>query len=240
MSAPFDPLRERLLRAGIAPRHVRRYLRELSEHLADLTAEQRAAGYDDENAAIRARALLGDDAELAAAMEEQPGFRSIVARFPWLVFGVLPPFALILGFLLWALAIVLFALAGGIIVPHHMGSLKVPAWFIRMGAGWMIVSNFAIGPGLAWLLAWTARQQRVPLIWPVLTILLFLVLGPRALFNTTTHNIGIGITSILPIFPHALGGAVRIHWPTFLGQAVLLCLPAAWLVWTQRKTATPQ
>ncbi len=30
-------LRERLLRAGVAPRHVRRYLIELREHWADLT-----------------------------------------------------------------------------------------------------------------------------------------------------------------------------------------------------------
>ena len=33
-------LRERLLRAGVAPRHVRRYLTELREHWADLTAEE--------------------------------------------------------------------------------------------------------------------------------------------------------------------------------------------------------
>ena len=59
MSAPFDPLRERLLRAGIAPRHVRRYLRELTEHLADLTAEQRAVGYDEADAAMLASLSAG-------------------------------------------------------------------------------------------------------------------------------------------------------------------------------------
>jgi hypothetical protein len=44
MALLFDELRERLLRAGVAPRHVRRYLRELSEHLADLRAEEERAG----------------------------------------------------------------------------------------------------------------------------------------------------------------------------------------------------
>jgi hypothetical protein len=55
MPKPFHQLRERLLRAGVAPRHVRRYLTELDEHLADLMAEEEAAGRsraDAETAAI--------------------------------------------------------------------------------------------------------------------------------------------------------------------------------------------
>lgn len=43
---PFDAVAETLLKGGIAPRHVRRYVSELSEHLEDLTAEQRAALFD--------------------------------------------------------------------------------------------------------------------------------------------------------------------------------------------------
>jgi hypothetical protein len=59
MVKPFNELRERLLRAGVAPRHVRRYLKELADHLADLTAEEERAGRsgaDAESAALaRAR-----------------------------------------------------------------------------------------------------------------------------------------------------------------------------------------
>ena len=40
----FHELRERLLRDGVAPRHVRRYLGELTDHFADLTAEEQQAG----------------------------------------------------------------------------------------------------------------------------------------------------------------------------------------------------
>src|ERR1700744_4848181 len=108
----FAGLEDRLLRGGIAPRHVRRYLRELSEHLADLTAAERAAGHDAADAALRARAALGPDGELADAMLKQRDFRSLSARFPWLVFIVMPPFALISGFVLWALAMVLIGVAG--------------------------------------------------------------------------------------------------------------------------------
>ncbi len=57
----FDNLAETLLKGGVAPRHVRRYLVELREHLEDLTDQQRQTGYDQEDAALRARALLGSD-----------------------------------------------------------------------------------------------------------------------------------------------------------------------------------
>lgn len=68
MSQPFDALREALLQAGIAPRHVRRYIQELSDHLNDLISAQNARGYDGEDALTRARALIGSDEELIAAM----------------------------------------------------------------------------------------------------------------------------------------------------------------------------
>ena len=84
----FEGLREILLKGGVAPRHVRRYLAELSEHLDDLTEKQRAQGYEGEDAQLRARALLGEDRELAAAMLEQKSLRSLPARAPWLIFGL--------------------------------------------------------------------------------------------------------------------------------------------------------
>ena len=40
----FERLSERLLHAGIAPRHVRRYVRELGDHFDDLVREETAGG----------------------------------------------------------------------------------------------------------------------------------------------------------------------------------------------------
>jgi hypothetical protein len=89
----FEGLREILLKGGVAPRYVRRYLAELSEHLDDLIEKQQAQGYEGEDATLRARALLGEDRELAAAMLERKSLRSVTARAPWLIFGLLPPVA---------------------------------------------------------------------------------------------------------------------------------------------------
>src|ERR1700720_2457956 len=59
MAKPFHELRERLLRAGVAPRHVRRYLAELADHLADLRAEEEGAGRSRADAESAALVRLG-------------------------------------------------------------------------------------------------------------------------------------------------------------------------------------
>ena len=51
MAMWLHDLREQLLRAGVGPRHVRRYLVELREHWADLTAEEERDGRNPEEAA---------------------------------------------------------------------------------------------------------------------------------------------------------------------------------------------
>jgi hypothetical protein len=95
MQPSFDSLRERLLRAGIAPRRVRRYLAELREHLADLTERERASGLEPRQASERAVSLLGGDAELAQAMIDRGCGRSLAARAPWAVFVMSPLFLLV-------------------------------------------------------------------------------------------------------------------------------------------------
>ncbi len=74
-------LRERLLRAGVAPRHVRRYLAELADHLADLRAEEERAGRDQTDAESAALIRLGGIEELARAMTEKRQLQS------WCVMG---------------------------------------------------------------------------------------------------------------------------------------------------------
>ena len=107
MAKPFHELRERLLRAGVAPRHVRRYLTELTDHLADLRAEEERAGRSRADAESAALVRLGGMDDLAKAMIEQRQFRSWSARVPWAVFS-LTPLLLLAGawfvalFILWS------------------------------------------------------------------------------------------------------------------------------------------
>src|ERR1700722_12759531 len=105
MSQPrFEPLRERLLRAGIAPRHVRRYIAELRDHFDDLTQEEIARGAVRYAAEAKARARLGCDEDLADIMLERPELRSLTARYPWAVFG-LGPVAMVVAAVVGAVSI---------------------------------------------------------------------------------------------------------------------------------------
>jgi hypothetical protein len=90
MAAPFIELRERLLRSGVAPRHVRRLVAELADHLADLAAEERLAGRNDADAQSAALSRIGGVDELADAMIRQRRFQSWSARAPWAMFGIVP------------------------------------------------------------------------------------------------------------------------------------------------------
>ena len=238
----FDGLRERLLKGGIAPRHVRRYLGELEDHLVELTRCEEDAGYAPAEAAIRARTALGPDEELADAMLKQRDFRSLSARFPWLVFGVVPPLALILGFLLLLIATILVGVATGAIIPRHKIPLPIPVWYGWTVTGLMFAANFLIPTLLGALLAWMAQRQRMNPLWPLLGMGLILYLNLHGEFLAETKSIGIHVGTMLPFYPAKgpLGPAGIIHWPTFLGQAALLCLPAIWLWRARHKNASAQ
>src|ERR1700727_2851694 len=108
MAKLFNELRERLLHAGIAPRHVRRYLTELADHLADLRAEEERSGLSRTDAESAALHRLGSIDDLARAMIDQRQFQSWCVRAPWAIFGIAP--LLLLAGAWW---IALFILCSG-------------------------------------------------------------------------------------------------------------------------------
>ena len=238
MSAPFKSLEERLLRGGIAPRHVKRYLRELDEHLSDITEAQAARGHDSPTAAARAHAALGPDEELADAMLKRGDFRSLSARFPWLVFGVLPLLALSLA------------------VPCHMLLLVVlkqlssPALFPTLEEMVLFTGNFILVPAIALLFVFIARRHRRSLVWPILSTAIILILSPQwdnqpitglapgfsavqLLYQYSDETIR---SSVTPLFMSAWWRLMAVQWPMFTTQYLLILFPLAALVRVRRRT----
>lgn len=241
MSSSFAALQERLLEGGIAPRHVKRYLRELTEHLADLAEAQRAGGLGEADAAAAARAALGPDADLADAMLKQRDFRSLSARFPWLVFAVVPPLALFAGFFLWVFVVVMLGIAVGMDPAH--GKIPAPGWYAGTAGVLVLAANFLATPLLAFLLAWMAQRQRMNLLWPLLGMALILLLNMHGMVTADARNFSIGGGNVLRLSYNLSHSKGPFHppdifnWPAFLGQAMLLCVPVIWLLWMRRKAA---
>lgn len=223
----FEGLRETLLTGGIAPRHVRRYLAELTEHLDDLTAEQQALGYDGEDAASRARARLGDDVELAAAMLEQKSLRSLAVRVPWAVFGILPPFAATAAMLV---PLGVLVLIGKVLGFAEKGAVR-PHWFEQLGTATAACANLVFFPLVSVLFVALVARQRLSLYWALVAVAipLLLFLHSVAEFTIPGHpgiRIGVGMA---PIFlPKGWKTAVA-DWPIVTAQYVLALLPLVWL-----------
>lgn len=238
MSAPFEALEDRLLRGGIAPRHVKRYLRELDEHLSDIAEAEAAAGHDAPAAAARARVALGPDDELAEAMLKRRDFRSLSARFPWLVFGMLPVLALPLA-VMW-----------NILVLVVLKELSAPALFPALEVMVLLTGNFVLVPAIALLFVFISLRQRRSLLWPILSTAVILFLSPhwdnqpaagfpagfsavQLLYQYSDETIR---SSITPLFLSAWWRLIAVQWTTFAVQYLLILLPLAALVRLHCKT----
>ena len=174
----FDHLRERLLRAGVAPRHVRRYVGELRDHFDDLVREETAKGAAHNAAEMKASERLGGEAELADVMLTRQGVRSIAARYPWAVFG-LGPVALVLAVLVGAVLIeagVLNLITALIGRPKLIGHVP-PEWVVSTVNAWNWLATTAAPLVIAAVLCVMGLRQRTKPAWIFTGIAIACVLG---------------------------------------------------------------
>jgi hypothetical protein len=175
LQSRFDELRERLLHAGIAPRHVSRYVAELRDHFDDLVREETANGASRSAAETKARARLGSDNDLAETMLTRPDLRSLIARYPWAVFGV-GPVVLVLASLTGAVAIEIGVLNLTPAVLHHVTTAE-REWFVFAVAVWNTLATFVAPFAIAALLCVAGLRQRIPAAWIFAGIAITCVLG---------------------------------------------------------------
>jgi hypothetical protein len=82
MPEQFEALRLELRKRGVAPLYVERTVAELTAHLSDLESAARAAGLSDAEAERVARATIGDDRAIAAAILGRPELLAWSTRYP--------------------------------------------------------------------------------------------------------------------------------------------------------------
>ena len=213
----FDRLSERLLTAGISPRHVRRYVWELSDHFDDLVREEMESGAARELAETRALSRLGHDDDLADAMLSRPELKSLTARFPWAVFGVGP--------------VVLLALSAVAALYLEFGLLQFASYLFNDVIGitpslttakratfvFTIYNTFVVyGAPLAfaWLLYRMGSRQRMRPAWILTGVAMVCVLGGFQniiFYDTGCKGCGVLLveSAFIPPFPHFAEGVAR-------------------------------
>ena len=83
-------LESRLLQAGVAPRHVRRTITELRDHMDDLVDAEHATGMNLRDARSRAAQQLGSLDALVAEISSRPELLSWARRYPRVAVLVYP------------------------------------------------------------------------------------------------------------------------------------------------------
>lgn len=237
MANPFNELRERLLRAGVAPRHVRRYLTELADHLADLRAEEVRAGRSPSDAESAALLRLGGMDDLAKAMIEQRQFQSWCARAPWATFGVAPLLLLAAAYLaaciyLWVLWQVF--LPGADTPFGHHGS-PGPIYGFRnicFQGGKFFYTGVPILVG--WAILLIAARQRVSAVWPIAGCALVALMDSTAQIQASRTAVPNGLGHIRMNFGLP-SSAQSIHDHLFYSLILLSLTLLPYLVWRLRR-----
>jgi hypothetical protein len=170
----FDRIRERLLRGGVAPRHVRRTLQELEDHFTDLVTELQSAGHSPEHSESQAATRLGSDDVFVASVLARPELQSKIRRWPWLAFGVLPLATFVL---LFALALVLLAEVFEL-SEHALGVMPANSRALHWIRAILEANALWLTPVIAAAIAcFEAERRRAPFAWPLIGTILIGVLG---------------------------------------------------------------
>src|ERR1700676_483183 len=228
MPKSLHELREQLLRAGVAPRHVRRYLAELADHLADLKAEEERSGRSPADAESAAVIRLGNMNDLSRAMTERREFQSWSVRAPWVMFG-LAPILFLAG--AWCVALLILG-RGWQIFLANTDSPFVPVdgfaiFYFGVGRLLYFIAPILVGWGIGLI----AARQRLKAIWPTLGLVLIALMGGAARVQASRTAVSGGLGHIRMDF--ALGPSVQgslFHALVIFSLAVL-----PYIIWRFQK-----
>ena len=224
MPKPFPELRERLLRAGVAPRHVRRYLTELADHLADLTAEEERAGRSRADAESAALIRLGRIDDLAQAMIKQRWFQSRCVQAPWVMFGLAPVCVLSAA---WLVALLILWSGWKVFLPRTDTPFVPIKGFAIFYFGVGRLLYFTAPILIGWGIGIIAARQRLKAVWPTVGSVLIALIGGTAQVHASRLG-GVGHISM----DFALGPSVQaISYSLFHAFLILSLAVLPYLIW---------
>lgn len=190
----LEVMREDLLKAGLSPAHVHRYLRELTEHRDDIVAHLTAKGAEPHLAWAEADRRLGSNDALLLPMLADRRFRSLAARWPALFYLALPLLC----------QLILVAVGLGVLLAATETPLR--AIIIDLGHGLRLLT-YTAPIALAMALFTFSHRRRASQSWPVAGALASAVLAAMITINVLPSlpdqpgeiSVAIGFPALLPL-----------------------------------------
>src|SRR5437868_4073911 len=238
MAKPVHDLSERLMRAGVTPRHVRRYLTELADHLAHLRAEEERAGRSRADAESAALVRLGVMDDLAKAMIEKRQFQSWCVRAPWAMFGLAPLCLLAAAYLV---ACVYLWFGWKIFLPGAdtpFSSSTGPMYgfaniYFQAGRFYYFSAPVLIGWGFGVI----AARQRLNAIWPTVGWILIAWMGATAEIHASRTAVPYKLGHISMNFFTIGAGTEHNFLGALLSALLIFTLTAMpYLIWRLQKS----
>lgn len=209
----FGALTERLLRGGVAPKHVRRLVAELRDHHTDLFSEAFASGRSLEEAGLEASIRLGDNDTLASEVLARPELRSWAHRWPRVAYGVTPTVLLAVA---WAGLLLALGLSSAVGVDRETFASRwgAPESSLSL-VGAIRLYTFGLPALLSGACCLLAGRRRAALRWPVLGVLLVSIVGGASQIDlvwpdgpTAAAWLSLRL-AVLPPFPDLSGTVLR-------------------------------
>jgi hypothetical protein len=222
----FDELRESLLRAGVAPRHVRRAVLETESHFQQLIDEECGRGNSDHDARVEAHRRLGTNQLLVQRYAARPELRAWSHRWPGICFVLLPliTYLLISGAILMALVGLAHEfepylhqvhIAPNVTYGIDLASRIVLLWLFP----WFVAAAFAA----------LAYRRRVALRWPLIGIIAISAL-------TSLTNVDVTVTG--GPTPGQVGAGIGISvqsLPEQMTRAAIVAVSALAPLWLRMR-----
>lgn len=153
--------RKRLLEGGIRPDLVRRHLRELRDHSAEVREAAQLQGMSAQEAAQHARRQLGTPEQLAAEMLARPELRSRWHRHPVLLLVLAPLFGYVLLYVASVLAL-LVASVGLDNLVNDVPPASATAWMMESFDTLRFVLHYLVPPLVVAAITMIGIRQHVP------------------------------------------------------------------------------
>jgi hypothetical protein len=171
--AQLTEMRERLLRAGVSPRRVRRMMAEIADHYDDLRREIQERGVSAEEADAEAHRRLGTEALIEGVLA-RPELRSWVRRWPSIALTVGP-----LLLYLALLTMMVLLLVGTVEISKGLLAVDISkSSVLQLFAQALLAAMIWVVPVLAAAgCCALALSRRAPASWAIVGIVLVAAVG---------------------------------------------------------------